>query len=66
MVAFVLAFLYIIDSNIKVSEKPVPKTKKISHCAVKFEVGESRIAVYAPISYIQPNAVKNDNCAGRD
>ena len=34
---------YTILNHIEVYEDPVPRTKKISHDAFKFEVGENRI-----------------------
>ena len=32
--------LYTISNNIEVYEEPVPRTKKIHYCAVKFETDE--------------------------
>ena len=31
----------IISNNIEVYEEPMPRTKKIPHCVVKFEAGEA-------------------------
>ena len=32
--------LHRVSNNIEVYEEPVPRTKKIPHCAVRFDVGE--------------------------
>ena len=38
--------LYTISNNIEVYEESVPRTKKIPHCAVKFEAGEENRIVH--------------------
>ena len=43
----------IISNNVKVYQEPVQRTKKIPHCAVKFEAGEENRIVYERISLIQ-------------
>ena len=38
--------LYTILNNIEVYEEPVPRTKKIPHCAVRFEAGEENSIIH--------------------
>ena len=38
--------LHTISNNVKVYEESVPRTMKISHCAVKFEAGEENRIIY--------------------
>ena len=51
--------VYTITNNIEVFEEPVPRTKKITHCAVKFEAGEEKIiALKTPEKLVVRNVIR--------
>ena len=52
---FALQLLFLISNNIKVYEKPVPRTKKIPHYAVEFEAGEENRIVYESLGCVTTN-----------